>query len=218
MNFYIINLMKEFIYAIGTKNIDVNSKQFIEEFSLWLKERKTISKKYIYFLDSLDLRFADSSCAEIGKGKYDSIVKLLDTTIITPYSKTFENSLNNRIITGNIHIQDGTPLLFQNAEFKTVKKEIPSSIIDTYMTQNPSKTVNIPRWGELYNIGERSIIIGAYGSVYDNDIDLKINNIAQLKDILLDDDFVEEKVIDNDSYFYVISADKKLRKTKKYFI
>ena len=64
-------LIKQFIAAKGIKDVDVESKTFLEEFSSWLKERKAIGNKYIEWLKKFGLFQDSTKCAEVGKGIHD---------------------------------------------------------------------------------------------------------------------------------------------------
>lgn len=46
MEKYLIKLIEQFKSATGTKNVDVNSIEFVNEFSEWIKTRKIIGNEY----------------------------------------------------------------------------------------------------------------------------------------------------------------------------
>ena len=217
MEQYIKSLINRFASANGIKNPDINSKQFIDEFSQWLKSRKAIGREYTYFIDYMGFNFANPDCAEIGKSQYDSIVVPFETTIITPASKPFKGVDEKRIITGNMRVYEDVPLLVRHdTQGYNSVDQIPNDIIRTFMTQNPFGQSSIAGWGDLHNSGNNDIIVGIYGSTHDKDMNEKIKMMQALRD-KLQRQFIEDMSVDGDSYFYVLGSDrfeKKLVKTR----
>lgn len=215
MEQYVKNLINQFTVANGIQNPDINSEQFVEEFSHWLKARKTIGKEYTYFIDYMGFSFANPECAEIGKGQYDSIVLPFDTTIITPASKTFKELDSKRIITGNMRVYESTPLLVRHSKKgRNFIDQIPSDIIRTYMTQNPFTPSSIMGWEELHNSGVADIIVGIYGSTQDKDMDKKIKQMQSFKD-KIQTRCIDEMAVAGDSYFYAVGSERLVKKLTK---
>jgi len=209
---YLISLEIQFMQATRAKNIDINSESFRKELVTWLKERKNIGDLYRNLLAFMDLsQVSGPDTAEIGKGKYDSIVKPYDDTIlITPYAKGLETIAKARLITANFKVQGYTPLLIT-----------PSGLIDflpsfglTFMTQNPYTPANIENWDNIHNIGDYNIIVGMYGSIYDKDKEAKIKELEAFRDQL--DESINQEYCELDgSYCYVIASRRKVLKLEK---
>lgn len=86
MKKYLSLLIEQFKQANNIKNVDINSQAFISEFSEWIKLRQDVSKNYLALLEYMELsKFADCDTAEVGKGRYDTIVKPFNTTYYTTY-------------------------------------------------------------------------------------------------------------------------------------
>lgn len=57
MERYLKNLIEQFKQATGTKNVDINSQEFISELSEWIKSRKHLGKNYASFIEYGDNPF-----------------------------------------------------------------------------------------------------------------------------------------------------------------
>lgn len=214
MEQYLNNLIEQFKSSTGLKNIDIKSEQFIDEFTQWLKNRQLMGKEYAYFLDYMGFRFADSDCAEVGKGEYDSVVKPFDTVLIT--SATPIKKVNpNRIITGNMRVYESVPVLVRHNKGGNQLDLIPSDIIHTYMTQNPYGQSLISGWENLHNSGNNNIILGIFGSIHDKDIESRIKQLELLRDKLTCGDYKEDYSTSGDSYYYAIGSDREIKKLYK---
>ena len=216
MEQYIKNLIEQFRLATGNKNTDLNSDAFITEFAGWIRSRQKIGKEYTYFLDYMELRFADPDCAEIGKGVYDTVVKPFDTKLITPADQSFEKlKMKDRIITGNMRVYEECPVLVRHNIKGNRLDQIPNDIILTYITQNPFSQSSISGWEGLHNSGNNNIIVGIYGNVFDKDAESKIKLIEALKSKLSSDDFKEDYSTLDDKYFYAIGSQRMVKKLVK---
>ena len=178
---YLGKLMMQFIEANGIKNVDIHSREFLSEFLDWIRERKTTSDTYIRLIEDIGLldKVNDRFAVEVGKGKYDTTTRFLDTTLLTPYSLGMDK---NRTIVGNLRIYDGVSNLFTLSKEGLIKIKNISSSFTTYMTQNPYGASNIQGWDELANSGEANIIVGVYGSVRDRDFKTKTKMIESFRD------------------------------------
>ena len=212
MEEYIINLEKQFFEATGMI-ADYKTGENFKELREWIKLRQMIGKEYLSFLNFMDLPFDSIDCAEVEKGKLDSIVLPFDTTIITPYS-SFPNEAN-RVIDGRFGILNYTPIVMHQDSMAF--DIINPSDIHTFMTQNIYNDSQITGWEDLHNSGNYNIICGAYGEIYDLDIKNKIARLKRLKRNLIGDDYKFLYEESRDRYFYVISSNrtiKRLHKTK----
>lgn len=214
MEKYLNNLIEQFKAATGVKNIDIHSKQFLSEFSEWIKSRQLMGEKYTIFLDYTGFRFADSNCAEIGKGYFDSVVTPFKTTIITS-SKLTPLVSSNRIISGNMRVYQGQPLLISKCKQTNKMDVIPNDIIHTFMTQNSYNPGLIRGWDDLHNSGKNDIILGLYGCIYDRDIEKRIKQLEQVREKLVYREYIENYSTDGDNYFYVIGSNSKIKKLYK---
>ena len=211
MEKYLNDLIRQFKLATGTKQADINSKAFIDEFSDWIGKRQLIGEGYNDFLDYMGVGYRSESCAEIGKGSFDSIVKPFETTIITPDS-SFVTEDPERIICGNMRVFNDMPVLITSTHEEKQYDMIPRDIIRTYMTQNPTSEKSILNWENLHNSGKNNIIVGIYGSMYDKDITDKIKQLKAFRAGLTSDDYAEDYASTRDGYFYVIASDGKTRR------
>ena len=212
MEKYLSLLIDQFKQATGTKSVDVNSQSFISEFSEWIKSRQDISRNYLALLEYMDLsKFADYDTAEIGKGRYDTIVKPFNTTIITPHIAGLETLGNERVINSEFVVMGDTPVLFGSNKNG---KPIDTSSALTFMTQNPYTPVEIRNWEDLHNSGNYDIIVGVYGSINDKDVETKIRQLESLKSRLTDS-FKEEETVINGTYCYAIASERMVKKLAK---
>lgn len=212
---YIKFLISQFKSATGTKNIDFESEGFISDFNNWIKSRQDISQNYLSMLDCMGLqKITESSTIEIEKGKFDTIVKPFDTTIITPYSDGLSVSDESRIITSEFIVHNGMPILYKlkGTNVSEVKPILSDSTL-TFMTQNPYTEANIRDWDQLHNIGKNDIIVGVYGSIYDKDIKSKLKQIRKLEE-KLGGTYIQEDAVIGDTYCYAIASKKEKEKVK----
>lgn len=210
MEKYLNKLMEQFISARGIKNPDVNSSEFINDFSEWIRESKLISGYYVSFLDYLNGRAFTSDSVEIGKGKYDSLAACSDSLIVTPYTDGLEDS--ERIIKGEFSARGfgNGPVILTKGKLQLVDPSI-----NRFMTHNPYTASDIRNWERIHNNGN-NITVGVYGSIYDKDINEKLKQMKQLKDKLQDDSYNEEKACVDYGYYYAISSDRKTLKKVLY--
>ena len=207
MDKYLNNLMLQFKNATNTEHVDVNSQEFIEEFSVWLSDMKKVGDEYTQFLDYLKFSFNDFHCAEVGKGDYDSVVKSYQTTIITPCIESFSGISKDRFLSGDMQVLSGNPMLVSIGK-RGFAREIPSEVVGTYMMQNPLSYGAVSNWDILHNSRRSGIIVGAYGSIYDKDIEQKIKILEKLKLKLNNSNLIEGYTTFRDNYFYVVGTEK----------
>ena len=209
MEQYLNKLIEQYKQATGSKNADINSKEFSE----WVKERELTGIKYTLFLEYLKVRFKDNDCCEIGKGEYDSIIKPYDTLMIT--SATPVNEVDPiRVIDGRLSILKGTPILIRHKNNCYFADYIPSDIISTYMTQNPFNDGDVANWEDLHNSGESNIVIGIYGKTYDLDRMDKIRRMMDFQQKLSNYDYNEDYSVLGDDYYFAIGTNSYVRERK----
>ena len=177
--------------------------------------RQDVSKHYLALLEYMELsKFADCDTAEVGKGRYDTIVKPFNTTIITPHISGLETLGNERIINAELVVMGETPVLFGTNKNG---KPISSSSNLTFMTQNPYTPIEIRNWEDLHNSGENDIIVGVYGSIYDKDIESKLKQIQELEE-KLNGSYIREGAVVCDTYSYAIASKRKVKTLVKTYI
>ena len=156
----------------------------------------------------MNLDFKKSYCVEIGKGFLDSVVvRRFSTSIASPYS--------NHITTNvNFLIKDGVPYhstKYGENKYSCVKFSSKDKI---FMTQNPYKKDELNDWHELHNSGNYDIIVGVYGNLDDKDKDSKIEQIINVKNKLVDDEYITDQLISDDAYCYTLASKRKILKIK----
>ena len=191
---YILKLIVQFHKAVGTDISKWDTPDFIIEFSEWLKENKKVVEEYSEFLECLGINFYDFITVEIGKGKYDSIVKP-ETTLISPFAKE----------PSELFLMENMPLIIsKEGIFK-------ADDINLFLTHNPYSEEEISNWYKIHNNGLQDISVGVYGKIYDQD---KKEKIDMLKKLIqkLNDDIKEEYSTNKDNYFYNVSSKRKVLK------
>ena len=213
---YFNYLLDQYRKATGCV-IDVNSKDFLNDFKNWLSDMQKKGKTYISFLEDLGLKVDSYFIAEVGKGKSDTIVRDLETTIITPYPEGIDRDGFNysRLIMANFKIYDGIPtLLMRDGHGNKILDTLSPSMFNCFMTQNPYSPKHMMYWDEIHNRGEKEIIMGMFGSIYDKDADDKVKELKEFKDKLVGS-YNEDYMVENDTYCYVVASDKVEKKLFK---
>jgi len=211
MEKYFKKLVEQFMSATGTKNVDVNSQQFIQEFSEWVKSRKIIGREYTSFIDYMGVHptlFSEET-VEIGKGKHDTIALETGIHMITPYSEGIERTTAG-LITADFSVYDGIPVMVTHDKGGNQFKEVDTQYVRRFITQNPYEQGCIKNWEQLHNAGE-NITVGIFGSIYDKDIEQKIQQIEALRNGIDRGDFREESDTQGDNYYYAISSTRKVK-------
>lgn len=191
---YIDNLVEQFIKAEGITKYDLDSKEFLREFSEWLKERQMMGKIFTSLLDEMEIKYNSFNTAEVGKTSFDSICKDYSTTIITPYVYGFERR-NNLFETPFYVDMFGNPIIHRHNNIE---------MINTYMTYNPYEAQNVHNWDKMHNEG-KNIIVGIFGSENDKDI-IKKSILLDAFIELLDEDIITESTIIDGAYCKVIAS------------
>lgn len=190
---YVDHLIEQFIKANGITKYDLNSREFLREFSNWVEEKQVQNKNFVYLLLQMGIDISGINTAEVGKTSFDSIGKNYYTTMITPYLFGFEQR-NNLIESGFAIDEKGNPLF-------NFDKPI---IIDQYMTFNPYDEHSLVGWDRLHNT-DKNIIVGIFGKESDKDLIKKISFLEQFK-YLLEKDYIQEETKMNGTYCKVIAS------------
>jgi hypothetical protein len=202
MKQYLEFLFLQYKLATGATNVDVDSEEFLHDFSSYISHRKAQAEEYFYFLQYLGFDFNNSHCAEVGKGEHDSLAFISNTTLITEFTDAFKEDFKDRIVKGTVKVNENDAL-FVHDQLSLV---IPPHIINTYIQQNPYFYANISGWENLHNSKKNNVIVGVYGNVFDKDINNKINLIKRFKDNLEENTYKEGYEVHNDSYFYAVGS------------
>lgn len=202
---YLNNLIEQFKSSTGIRKIDVNSKEFIKDFSNFLNLNKSIGDEYRKFARELGL-ISFTSAIEVGKGCLDTITTS-DILMITPYE---EGLKNEKLINGDFKVIESMPIVTKDDESFIVN----TRIIDRFITQNPYSKTSIKNWESLHNVGA-NITIGVYGSLSHKDKDKKILELKEFKRKLLTDDYEEEYETFDNMYFYAIASSRNKKLLRK---
>lgn len=202
-NEYIDKLIQQFVNSRGIKKIDVNSEMFKQEFIIWIDQMQKISKGYIELLEMLNIDFNNRNTAEIGKGKYDSIVLNNRSTImITPY---INEKVDNPVACYQFVVSDYRPAIIYDNRTRFIN-------IENIITHNPYSRDNIYNWRKLHNSNSCNITIGIYGNKNDKD---RLNKIKMLRDFSneLQSNFNIDGYDYKDNYYLALTTNnKKLKK------
>ncbi len=190
--------MSQFNSAKGIKKIDISSEDYINDFAHWLYEQNKALEELKKYFANYDIDINDSNIAEVGKGKYDSIV-LPTTRIISPFGETL-NKENNELL-----VYQGEPII--------TGSEVKGQVVDRFMTHNPYYYEQISEWPLLHFNGY-DIIVGYCGYVNDLNILEKENQLNLLKQNLEQGCIVNYDTI-NDVYVCFIKSRRKVKKLSK---
>lgn len=188
---YIDNLVDQFVKAYDLHNFDLNSKEFIEEFSRWIEYHIKHGENYKFLLNQMGIDITKKSVAEVGKTSFDSLCKNYETTIVTPYPYGFER--NNNLVVSDLSINE-------DGKIQELDK------IDTIMMTNPYNDSDLKNWDKYHNNGG-NIIVGVYSEYSDKDIRSKIEQLERFKE-LLTEEYVERENCFLNTYCKVIVSKK----------
>lgn len=174
---YYVKLFELFVKATGRKlNKDNYKKLYTKlrpEFIDWLEEYKYSTSEYRRYLESyFGIDLESFYLAELGKGNIDSIVRE-DACMITPYGYTFSDTYHKN----SSLIINENDLIVDYGDFKES-----GNGISTYITQNPYlNTYVISELKKIHEIHNKTIVLGMYGKIYDQDIKNKIRILKQFR-------------------------------------
>ena len=204
MDKYNERLVRAFKEANGIKSIDTSSKSFQTDFDYWFAAQESAKQAYLKLLKHLNIDIDSIQCIEIGKGKEDSIGYDLRTTMVSPY---FEKDPHRKGLTliGNPVVVDDT----LKYETGGTVFEIPVTGGKIYLAQNVFDMNELSRWKRLAR--DNQVVVGAYGSVSDLDMNTKVRELKKFARRL--DDYVYDNGDISGTYCYAIVS-KKLTKSK----
>lgn len=203
------NLINQFIQAEAIKHPDINSKEFLQDFSNYLKQMQHHAKVYTKFLSSLGFDFKEENTVEVGKGKDDTVVIPYNTNIITTDPEyRFLDVDQKRIIAGKMIVCSKFAFLYNGQNITRLPH-----YMRNIMTQNPYNEKEIDGFDDLHNYNNANIIVGMYGSIHDGDIKHKVSMLKNLKH-RLNANIIEDYGLNDETYFYVVGSSLKEEKVK----
>lgn len=215
MQQYLNQLFNQYKDAFGITNDKIKYQDCKEDFCDWLSERKKLSETYLSILENEGLNFEETRVGEMGKGPFDSV--LIDNregTLITPYSKLFNDSKNN-IVTGDFMIFMGLPVsvqTFRTNTYSSMSTLNPINYIDTAMTFNPYRIENISNWNLLNNSARMEIIVSMFGLSNDKDKKTKIEQLNKFKEKLKDNTYLTDNLEIDGGYYSIVRSKRKVMK------
>lgn len=191
---YFMYLTQKYNLSNGTnqRNININPSDFTE----WLKEYIKMTKKYASFVNSNDVNLSDESLAELGKGKYDSIITS-NAYEISEFSETMKRP---KLVFGDIN---RGLLIHRNTEIFSLE----DLGINTLITQNPNELLEIQDLIILSNNLDKNFAFGVYGNFSDKDIDMKTDMIKRVIESTNHNEFVYDT--DKDYYYMLVRTSNK---------
>lgn len=215
MEKYLNKLIEQFKSATGFKNVDVNSREFIEEFCEWLVKYRKIMKDYTSFVEQMEVHptVIGRESVEIGKGIFDSIALDIGDYMITPYFEGIKRT-DSGIINADFYVYAGAPTIIRHNKGGDQLEIVNTQYIRRFITHNPYEQSCIRNWEQLHNVGE-NITVCIFGSIYDKDIEQKTRQIDALRDSMTDNSFKEDYTTEKDNYYYVVSSTRKVKVLEK---
>lgn len=208
MGEYLSKLIEQFKSATGVNHVDIDSEEFIREFSEWIIARKNLRNHYNSFVEYLDVYpNINGKTVEVDKGIFDSIALDSNMTMITPYTDGVDKAKGD-LIKANFTVYEGIPVVVKNKNGVNNLEFLDTSFINRFITQNPYDISYIKNWEQLHNKGH-NITVGIFGSIYDKDVSQKISELKEFKKGFNDDNFSEDYVTENDMYCYALSSSRK---------
>lgn len=195
---YFLYLSKKYCVSRGRK---FNKLEFdVPDFVRWLKEYIDLTKNYADFLSSYDIELDDYASAEVGKGKFDSIIGT-DGVEISEFAETMERP---RMVVGNV---DKGLIICKDRKILTLD----DLNIDKIITQNPNSFDEVKGLTSLANNLEKNITFGVYGNLDDED---KLNKIKMVENIIVNTDNIRFEYDTFGDSFYMMATTKPYIKCK----
>lgn len=203
---YLERLLEQYKQATGVQNVDLKSESFKSEFVEWITRNQRIGLEYLELIRCIDVYPSIIfNTAEVGKGEFDSIALNNYITMITPYAPSTSKA---ELLIGDFEVKGAEPVFTSSINKGII---LPHERFDRFITQNPYDQSCLGNWENLHNGGESNITVGVYGSTYDKDYQAKIADLNAFKE-KLSGDYREEQFSMGDSFFYVVSSDRLVKK------
>lgn len=202
---YNVEYFKYFLQKFcSSRGMEFDKKNFdITEFIDWMNEYIKITNNYADFLRTCDIDLGSSNLAEVGKGRFDSIITP-DALEISEFSETFGKP---KLIFGDIY----KGLLIQGSSKIISLNDLG---INTLITQNPNSHQAVDDFTILSETLGKEIAFGMYGNFSDKDIRRKTKMIEEILEDVYDSEFCYDTDKDN-FYMTVIAKRPKIKILKK---
>ena len=210
-NTYLSNLINQYVNATGVKDIGDYDKNLIKDVFSWLEQRKFLAQDYLLFLDELNIRYKDSDCVEVEKGKFDSITfEKFENGILTPYFDGLHTH-KGEILNNDLEISSGIPGLLSFDGNTKCLDYMNLYKYNSYMIHNPYEMDSLKNWDMMHNKGLNGIVVGCFGNSHDKYFWDKIKQIGEFQE-KLQGDYISELSLKNSNYCYVLASKKALKK------
>lgn len=210
---YITALKKQYLSANGISAFGT-SKEEDKYFIEWFKERNVCKELYRHYLLLNDIDYNYRKNVEIGKGVLDSISSEYgDSVLLTKYAKTFDKKFDERIVPGTLYVGNSVSAIIEDIKTRS-HTHIFLDKMNLFYTQNIYFDDELEQFAKIHNIGS-SILVGAYGKIYDKDRIGKIEQLRNLKKQLIDSKYKETYIYNGDNYSYFLYTDPKRYKSYK---
>ena len=209
------DLFEQFKLSLGLHDITVNdinkNKKLSSAFYEWIQKRIVLCNGFTKILDEEGINYKDETCAEVGKGIYDSIVIPYDSFILSKHADEFTSCDASRLIRGYLEINDfGFPNIINND--KLMVSNVKDSF-ETFLTFNPYTISDIRDWDKIYNSNNGNIIIGVFGNSSDRDKEQKIYYVRSIKS-KLQYGYNETYASQDGNYYYVVETQSEKSRTR----
>lgn len=215
MKIYLQKLLEQFKQAAGVQHIDLSSLLFKAEFADWCFRNKNIGADYRTLLKYMEVNpEIGYKSAEVGKGLLDSIALDSDISMITPYSDKLVKP-EDELVVSKFEVRENDIILVPENKPEFILSD---GVFNRFITQNPYEQSCLENWENLHNSGNSNITVGVYGCTYDKDYQAKLAALKSFKERLYEG-YREEQFTMGDSYFAVVSSDRKVKElvlTKKH--
>lgn len=193
---YFLYLLKKYCTS---KGVTFEKNTFnTTEFKEWLDEYIKITKQYADFLKAHEINLDDSSVAEVGKGKKDSIIGT-ESIEISKFASTMERP---KIEFGNKE----RGLVIYNGKIGLTLDDLG---IGKLITQNPNEFKEVNNFSTFSKELRKKIVFGVYGNFSDLDVKQKMKMI---KTLLEDTDNTKFEFDTDNDYFYIVVHTAKTKK------
>lgn len=203
MNFnYLEKLILEYKRIYNIEKFNYYNTNDFEKFNDWLLSLKINSNRYRQFILNNILKDLNNT-VEFSKGEYDTITNYSDSNIlVTPYANSFKNIGSRQLVSGDVFVSDDVVVQLNNNLGK-VSFKMPNA----FLIQNPTNQDNMLGYTLIKH--DYPVIIGVYGSTYDNDYKNKLRNLEAIIDNYRDLNVIENNNLETKS---VVAYTKKLIK------
>lgn len=169
---YLICMHKQYCEAKGldfTKTINIHSNEFVD----WIVKNRLLLNKYIDYLDAIGMNYSSDEILEIGKGRFDSLVKY-GVSMVSMSADTIGKT------NSSLFIDRGNPLILRDDRIIIPTEQV-------LLTHNPYFRSDMRDWYLIHNKGYKNISIGMFGNIDDENRKIKILLLEQLSKQMTED-------------------------------